>query len=52
MTKDNSGWHPPMLALLAWRNLWRNRLRTSIMVCAMVFGLVGVVVMLGFMTGM
>lgn len=41
-----------MLVKLAWRNLWRNKLRTSIMLSAMVFGLMGVVSMMGFMTGM
>ena len=41
-----------MLIKLAWRNLWRNKLRTSIMLSAMIFGLMGVVVMMGFMTGM
>ena len=41
-----------MLIKLAWRNLWRNKLRTSIMLSAMVFGLMGVVAMMGFMTGM
>lgn len=41
-----------MLIKLAWRNLWRNKLRTSIMLSAMVFGLIGVVTMMGFMTGM
>ncbi len=41
-----------MLIKLAWRNLWRNTLRTSIMLSAMVFGLIGVVTMMGFMTGM
>ncbi|GAB3525148.1 ABC transporter permease [Photobacterium alginatilyticum] len=41
-----------MLVKLAWRNLWRNKLRTGIMLSAMVFGLMGVVSMMGFMTGM
>ncbi|MGR5067633.1 ABC transporter permease [Vibrio alfacsensis] len=40
-----------MLVKLAWRNLWRNKLRTSIMLGAMVFGLMGVVAMMGFMNG-
>ncbi|HAS64262.1 MAG TPA: ABC transporter permease [Vibrio sp.] len=40
-----------MLIKLAWRNLWRNKLRTSIIVGAMMFGLVGVIAMMGFMTG-
>ncbi|GIU37557.1 ABC transporter permease [Shewanella colwelliana] len=41
-----------MVIKLAWRNLWRNKIRTSTMVCAMVFGLMGVVAMMGFMSGM
>ncbi|MDV6252926.1 ABC transporter permease [Vibrio sp. EA2] len=41
-----------MLIKLAWRNLWRNKLRTSIMIGAMVFGLMGVVAMNGFMNGL
>ncbi|EKO3809468.1 ABC transporter permease [Vibrio harveyi] len=41
-----------MLVKLAWRNLWRNKLRTSIMLGAMVFGLMGVVAMVGFMNGL
>lgn len=40
-----------MLVKLAWRNLWRNKLRTAIILGAMVFGLVGVTAMMGFMTG-
>ncbi|MDK9783449.1 ABC transporter permease [Vibrio sp. B172a] len=41
-----------MLVKFAWRNLWRNKLRTSIMLGAMVFGLMGVVAMMGFMNGL
>lgn len=41
-----------MLFRLAWRNLWRNKLRTGIMLGAMVFGLIGVVAMMGFLSGM
>ncbi|ELY1985291.1 ABC transporter permease [Vibrio harveyi] len=41
-----------MLVKLAWRNLWRNKLRTSIMLGAMVFGLMGVVAIMGFMNGL
>ncbi|UYI49317.1 ABC transporter permease [Vibrio natriegens] len=41
-----------MLIKLAWRNLWRNKLRTSIMIGAMVFGLMGVIAMIGFMNGL
>ena len=41
-----------MLVKLAWRNLWRNKLRTSIVLGAMIFGLTSVSVMIGFMNGM
>lgn len=41
-----------MLIKLAWKNLWRNKIRTSIMLGAITFGLVGVVSMMGFMSGM
>ncbi len=41
-----------MLVKLAWRNLWRNKLRTSIVLGAMIFGLSSVTVMIGFMNGM
>ncbi len=41
-----------MLLRLAWRNVWRNRLRSSIMVAAMVFGLLGAVLMSGFVIAM
>ncbi|USD35908.1 FtsX-like permease family protein [Ferrimonas sp. SCSIO 43195] len=41
-----------MIIKLAWRNLWRNRLRTGIMLSAMVFGLVGVVILMGFLSSM
>ncbi|MBW8184321.1 ABC transporter permease [Shewanella nanhaiensis] len=37
---------------LAWRNLWRNKIRTGIMLASMVFGLMGVVTMMGFLSGM
>ena len=37
-----------MLLKLAWKNVWRNRLRSGIMVAAMVFGLLGVILMVGF----
>lgn len=41
-----------MLVKLAWKNIWRNKLRTGIMLSAMTFGLLGVVTMMGFMSGM
>jgi ABC-type lipoprotein release transport system permease subunit len=40
-----------MLIKLAWRNLWRNKLRTGIVLGAMIFGLVGVTGTMGFMSG-
>ncbi len=41
-----------MLLKLAWKNVWRNRLRSGIMVAAMIFGLLGVVLMVGFVRAM
>jgi ABC-type lipoprotein release transport system permease subunit len=41
-----------MLMTLAWRNVWRNRLRSFIMMAAMIFGLLGVVLMVGFVRAM
>ncbi len=41
-----------MLVKLAWRNLWRNKLRTTIMLGAMTFGLLGVILMIGFTNGL
>jgi len=41
-----------LLLTLAWRNVWRNRLRSAIMVAATVFGLLGVVLAIGFMQAM
>ena len=41
-----------MLVKLAWKNLWRNKIRTSTVLGAVVFGLVGVTLMIGFMNGM
>ncbi len=40
-----------MLIKLAWRNLWRNKTRTGIMLGTIVFGLLGVVAIMGFMNG-
>ncbi len=40
------------LVTLAWRNLWRNKLRTGIMLGAVIVGLVGVVAMIGFVAGL
>lgn len=41
-----------MLLKLAWRNLWRNKLRTAIVLGSMIFGLTGVTLMIGFMNAM
>ena len=41
-----------MLIRLAWRNVWRNSLRSGIMMAAMVFGLLGAVLMSGFVIAM
>ena len=39
------------LAKIAWRNIWRNRWRAVILVCAMSAGLVGVLLSLGLTRG-
>jgi ABC-type lipoprotein release transport system permease subunit len=41
-----------MLLRLAWKNVWRNRLRSTIMMASMVFGLLGVILMVGFVRAM
>lgn len=41
-----------MLIKMAWRNLWRNPLRTGISLATMVFGLTGVITLMGFLSGM
>ena len=41
-----------MLIRLAWRNVWRNRLRSAIMITATLFGLLGVLLMIGFVNAM
>lgn len=41
-----------MLTKLAWRNVWRNKLRSGIMLAAMILGLLGVVLMVGFVYAM
>ena len=41
-----------MLTTLAWRNVWRNKLRSGIMIAAMIFGLLGVIIMVGFVQAM
>ena len=37
------------LIKLAWRNIWRNRRRTIILICAMSTGLIGILITIGFM---
>ena len=39
------------LLTMAWRNLWRNKRRTGILICAMVVGLAGVLVLMGLIEG-
>lgn len=41
-----------MFATLAWRNVWRNKLRSFIMIAAMILGLLGVILMVGFVQAM
>lgn len=39
------------LIKLAWRNIWRNKRRTIILICAMSTGLIGILVCEGFING-
>ena len=41
-----------MLRVIAWRNLWRNKLRSSIIMAALTIGIIGSVEMDGYMTGL
>ena len=41
-----------MLRAIAWRNLWRNKLRSSIIMTALTIGIIGAVEMDGYMTGL
>lgn len=41
-----------MLAIIAWRNLWRNKLRSSVIFLSIAVGIIGAVVADGFMEGM
>jgi len=41
-----------MFLKMAWRNVWRNRRRSWIIICAVVIGLVGMLFSLAFMEGM
>jgi ABC-type lipoprotein release transport system permease subunit len=41
-----------MILRLAWKNVWRNKLRSGIMVAAIIFGLLGVILMIGFVRAM
>lgn len=40
-----------MLAVIAWRNLWRNKLRSAVVIAAVAVGIIGAVVSDGFMSG-
>ncbi|MBN2638024.1 MAG: ABC transporter permease [Bacteroidales bacterium] len=41
-----------MLTSIAWRNLWRNKLRSSVIFASIAIGIIGAVVTDGFMAGM
>ena len=41
-----------MLAAIAWRNLWRNKLRSAVIFMSIAVGIIGAVVTDGFMAGM
>ncbi|VBB46458.1 putative Efflux ABC transporter, permease protein [uncultured Paludibacter sp.] len=41
-----------MIASIAWRNIWRNKLRSLVIVLAIAVGIIGAVTMNGFMMGM
>lgn len=41
-----------MLIAVAWRNLWRNKLRSGVIILAVAIGIIGGVVTDGFMSGM
>ncbi|RPH37260.1 hypothetical protein EHM92_03125, partial [bacterium] len=41
-----------MLALIAWRNIWRNKRRSIIMITAIALGLWGGIFAVGIFTGM
>lgn len=41
-----------MLSKIAWRNLWRNKLRSSVIIAALAIGIIGAILMVGYMSGM
>jgi ABC-type lipoprotein release transport system permease subunit len=41
-----------MLVSLAWKNLWRNKLRSAVIITAIAIGIIGGVISNGLMTGM
>ena len=41
-----------MLAALAWKNLWRNKLRSAVIILAIAIGIIGGIVSDGLMSGM
>ncbi len=41
-----------MLVAIAWRNLWRNKLRSAVIFSSIAVGIIGAVVSDGFMSGM
>jgi len=42
----------PLISALAWRNLWRNKRRTSVILFAMILGIWAMIVTAAFMRGM
>ena len=42
----------PLISALAWRNLWRNKRRTSVILFAMILGVWAMIVTAAFMRGM
>ncbi|MBE0651328.1 MAG: ABC transporter permease [Bacteroidales bacterium] len=41
-----------MLLAIAWRNLWRNKLRSSVIFISIAVGIIGAITSVGFMSGM
>lgn len=41
-----------MLSRIAWRNIWRSKLRSIIIIASLTIGIVGAIVMIGYMMGM
>ena len=41
-----------MIFSIAWKNVWRNKLRSTIVIASMVIGLLGGIIYLAFAKGM